>query len=40
MRFDVRRRGEHQIRSRAKKITSDSISEEEDNIRFDVRRGR
>jgi hypothetical protein len=40
MRFDVSRRGEHQIRSQERKITSDSISGEEDNSRLSLRRRR
>jgi hypothetical protein len=38
IRFDVRRRGKHQIRSQKRKITADYISGEEDTMRFDVMR--
>jgi hypothetical protein len=38
--FHVRRRREHKIPCQERKITSDSMSGEEDNIRFHIRRER
>jgi hypothetical protein len=39
LRFDVRKERAHQIRCETRKIIADFMSEDEDNIRFDVRKG-